>query len=468
MWQGRPNRDGWVTWKPIVRDPGPFNPYSPYAGPADPTLKAFLSCARLCSPLIRTKALSFYLPNTPTHDPVQGIVQLRTAWDMLWGMRLFPFGLTEDRSHILCLDMNGEGADGHSPVVLVPAEVYRDFRGSGKREVRKPPPLFPSSRALLENCLLQNDYPWIGNERALQRVPAAASGWTPFDWEPLLRPEAAPGELSPAGQLPDPEPSEIDGHLDRLGCKVELLRLADPGCLIPGSDMHQYRWMPALLPTDLADFEKAEGCQLPPVYHRLLMRVGNGGFGCGAGLRRLEDSCSEDFGELVGASDNGKGHLRKRFPHRRAWSPPSPLILDENDPKQVHAYERYHSVMQIAGTVLLNGTFGRGMQAFRPLLLVTNGPERGHIWCDLRGAPVGPGLLETMYMRVKPKQSYPAPGIVPLVRCGPWSLLAWLEGALDYLLAHIDELYLGLPDRRKEEFVAAHCAAFGLDRLPAA
>ena len=48
--------------------------------------------------------------------------------------------------------MKEEGADGHSPVVLVPAEVYRDFRGSKQREEPRLTPLFPSTRALLEKC----------------------------------------------------------------------------------------------------------------------------------------------------------------------------------------------------------------------------------------------------------------------------------------------------------------------------
>src|SRR5262249_9028940 len=101
-----------------------------------------------------------------------------------------------------------------------------------------------------------------------------------------------------------------------------------------------------------------------------------------------------------------------------------------------------HSLRQIAGTVLLEGAVGMGPDARQPLLLVVNGPERGHLWRDVRRVP-------------------PDGGIRPLFRRGPRPLLAWLEGALDSLLAGVDALYANIPGSTKEAFRQAAEEAFG-------
>jgi hypothetical protein len=460
MREGRRGKDGWVAWQPLFPESTRFNPFEPHAGPEDPHLKAFLTHVRLCRPLIRTKAISFFLANTPTHAPTSGMHRLKTEWwDSLWDHGYVPVGETEDGSQIVCLDDNHPDLNGEGRVVLCPAEPsFRLFGQADKKLPFRPTPLFPSFRALLEECLLHNDYPWAGDERAVTRVLAKDSGLAPFDWRPLLLTEPAANKLARDPKGAEPSAEELDAHLERLARKVEALRRADPACLILGAERHQYRMNPKLLPEELRRFETSEKCRLPVAYRQLLLRLGNGGFGAEEGLCRLEYSRSGLFGDVVDARGSDKQHLRRDFPHRRAWAPPRP-VMDEDDPEQVAAIEEYYSVRQIDGMVFLGGE--------DPILLVVNGPERGHIWRDLRGVPAGPGILDVMSGAPGSRdRSHPGPGIHPLVRRGPYSLLAWLEGAADYLLAHIDGLYTGLPNREKADYVRAANEAFGFHRLP--
>jgi hypothetical protein len=447
MAEGPPDADGWVVWKPVVCDPEPFNVFAPWRGPDAPLLEAYLTHVRLCNPLIRTRSLAFRLPNTPTHAPASGMFRLMVDWlDSPGDADYFAFAETEDREHLLCLDEKGRRRDGDHPVVLIPAAFAFRHRYDPKRAAFEAvaSPLFPSFRALLTECLLNNDYPWAGDERSCERVTASRSNLAPFDWEALLLPEPGPDRPAPSQADADPDPKQIDPHLDRIARKVEALRLADPACLIPWAEAHRYRMNPPLPADTLRRFEAAEGCRLPAAYRRLLTWLGDGGFGSGPGTCRLEESSADEFREGLEGGGAAEERLQRDFPHRVAWSPPVP-VLDEDDPEAGEAYEAYHSREQLDGTVLLEGSVGIGPDARQPLLLVVNGPERGHLWWDGRRVP-------------------PAGGIHPLVRRGPWSLLAWLEGALDHLLARIDRLYRNLPKRTRAEYRETAATAFGFTR----
>lgn len=448
MWEGPPDKDGFVIWKPVFCDPEPFNPFEPWRGPDAPFLESYLTHVRLCNPLIKTRALAFRLPNAPTHAPTSGIFRLMVDWlDSPGDGSYFAFGETEDGTHLLCLDEKRETGDGDHAIVLIPAEVAFRHRYNPNRAVfeRVATPLFPSFRALVTDCLLNNDYPWAGNERSCERVPAHRSGLAPFDWQPLLLAEPGADEAGPDQGKADIAATQADPHLDRIARKIEAMRLADPALLIPGSEAHRYRMNPRLLPAELKEFESTEKCRLPRVYRQLLLRLGNGGFGCGHGSCRLEDSATGNFENYAQGSDSDEKHLQRPFPHRVTWSPPWPL-LDEDDPEAEEAYEAYHSLRQIDGTVLLEAPVGLGPTSRQPLLLVVNGPERDHLWSDLRRTPHG--------------------GIHPLFRRGPWSLLAWLEGALDNLLARIDGLYANIPNETLATFQQAADEAFGFTREP--
>jgi hypothetical protein len=105
----------------------------------------------------------------------------------------------------------------------------------------------------------------------------------------------------------------------------------------------------------------------------------------------------------------------------------------------------YYTRRHLDGTVVIEQC-NDGYQR-RPLVLVVNGPERGHLWWDCRSVAVGPTWLERMYrLGGTPTQAKREPGIHPVMRRGPFSLLAWLEGAVDHLSARIDDLYARLPN----------------------
>jgi hypothetical protein len=115
-------------------------------------------------------------------------------------------------------------------------------------------------------------------------------------------------------------------------------------------------------------------------------------------------------------------------------------MFDEGgDEEGKRGYEEYHDPHLVNGTVLLSDLPAH--RASCNILLVVSGPERGHIWVD---------------DRVRGR------GIYPLVRRGPYSLLAWLEGGLDYLLANIDSLYQGLLGGGIDLFHGVAARAFGL------
>src|SRR5262249_22623231 len=257
-------------------------------------------------------------------------------------------------------------------------------------------PLFGSFRDLLA-ALSQSGRPaWTGQEpspysRPRVQIPA------PYDWEPWLTAEPAPDAPAPPqtdGDVDAPAPAE---HCARIADKIGLLGRLDPARLMPGAPWHFHRMSPLLLPEERAVFEQDEGGRLPEAYAAFLMQVGNGGFGPTNGLLRLERS-GGFWAAMRGSGDERfEGRLHRPFPHRTAWAPEAPDDVD--DPRG----DDYHAPGRVDGTAYLADLYAPGGAPVTAHVVV-NGPEQGHVWVDHR---------------------VNGDGILPAVRRGPYSFLAW-------------------------------------------
>jgi hypothetical protein len=218
----------------------------------------------------------------------------------------------------------------------------------------------------------------------------------------------------------------LDEHLDRIARKLALLRDRDPAYLTWGSEYHRYRHNPPLLPDERARFEAAEGCRLPEAYAAYLTRIGNGGRGPWRWMDRVEVSGAAWLTSWrLGNGGVDADRLARPFPHRRHWNPKPP------GPRSKRLAE-YHDNRRIDGTVIV-GEAADASLVRANVLLVVAGPERGHVWSDLRNY---------------------GKGIKPVFRRGPLSFLAWLEDGIDRELGKMDALYdavvavLRRPDKR--------------------
>lgn len=72
--------------------------------------------------------------------------------------------------------------------------------------------------------------------------------------------------------------------------QIEFLQHNDTSFVQFGSEAHKYQLNPKLAESDLLDFEKKEGIQLPKSYRDYLKNIGNGGAGPAYGLYSLEDA----------------------------------------------------------------------------------------------------------------------------------------------------------------------------------
>jgi hypothetical protein len=117
-----------------------------------------------------------------------------------------------------------------------------------------------------------------------------------------------------------------------------------------------------------------------------------------------------------------EGRLRRPFPHRAAWAAEPPDDEDEE------GQERYRDPGLIDGTVYL-GQLPDPQGALVDWHLVVNGPEQGHVWADHRRR---------------------GEGIVPILRRGPYSFLAWYETGIDRSLTHIHDLYQETADEARQ------------------
>jgi hypothetical protein len=153
----------------------------------------------------------------------------------------------------------------------------------------------------------------------------------------------------------------VDSFLHAAPSRLAALAARDPDHRRFGAVAHGYQLRPRLDEARLAAFEARIGVRLPEAYRDFVGRIGDGGAGPGYGLVPLARA-----GQLAGAAL------------------PSPLtgpLRHPADPDDAYGAQRH-----LDGTVLLSD-HGCGYSS----VLVVNGPERGRVYLDLRGA--GDGLV---------------------------------------------------------------------------
>jgi hypothetical protein len=435
MADGPPDPAGRVRWRWLEFDPSPwdwlYNDLPPVYG-------AYHHYHRVCRFVLRDERSSFILPPTPTPYPGFALLKLDGDWrtdqptegrDERTGF--WPLGWSEDGTDVICADMHRRGPDGDAPVVAIDRTAAFRLRprvvaSRDRRPLLAPlaRPLFGSFRDMLGHFCLGSGCRWTGREPfPLERCRGPVP--EPFDWEPWLDPEPPPDRPAPDQSGREPDPRAVADHLDRIAAKVRFARVWDPARLGIGAIWHEYALNPPLWPEERAGFEGAHRVRLPEAYAQFLMRVGNGGTGPGGGLRRLED-------RALGRCE-GDVPLAAPFPHRVAWAappdPPDPddfvRPLPEDDPTRGS---------QLLGRWPMSGEYIAAV-------LVVTGAERGHVWVDQRDA-YDPDADDLVFCRPDLPR-----GVVPVMRRGPYSFLAWYEGHLDALIDQADLLYAAIvPD----------------------
>jgi hypothetical protein len=416
MCQGKSNSAGLVAWKHVVvvRD-SLASPTLPMLG-VPPLFRAYLLRHRVGRLTWHCGAIELELPATPTHAPFFAIGWYRLRWGaLLYPSKFVPFAVSTDDKWLACFDRQTPADDGDSPVLVFPcAEVFRCWPPANRTALlRLARPLAASFRQLLHDACATPKTGLTSPKVPLALRVRASGRAAPFAWEALLDAEPNPNAAAPSQARRQVHPDNVVPHLERIADKIATLRQADPGFLIPESEFHRYRMNPTLPRQDLLAFERREGCTVPVPLAEFLMRLGNGGFGPGDGLLRLEVSAARYFTHFDPELAEDKGRLARPFPHRQAWEP-SAVKAPGHRRKDCNSYPA-----QVRGTVAV-AVVDNGTGDDRLILLVVNGRERGHLWVDDRRR---------------------GNGIYPLFRRGPWSFLAWYEQALDAILAQIDRLY---------------------------
>jgi hypothetical protein len=189
----------------------------------------------------------------------------------------------------------------------------------------------------------------------------------------------------------------------RIADKLAYLRAADRFFVVEEASSHHYRMEPRLLPAERQALETEEGCTIPPAYAAFLERVGNGGVGPAGGswLFRVQASAAGRASAHRITRGPAPNRLAEPFPHATAWMPGGINLAKIDRSDYLHPRQNNGTI----GLARLPESGGRDL-----VLLVVNGPERGHLWLDRRER---------------------GGGIVPHVRRGPNSFLAWYEGLLD-------------------------------------
>jgi hypothetical protein len=303
MWDGTPAPDGGVAWKPVFVAPRRFDPYTLNVV-APPLLDALLHHVRMCAPFVATGTFRGFLAATPTHAPNAGMRLLLFRWrkELYFKAGYLPFGFSQDETTLLCCDRRVIHPDGDSPVVLLPHdEVFRMFNRPRRSDLeRRAVPVQPSVRAFIQESMAALSPGTPPGDPTARRAEMSGRSLAAHDWEPALIPDSGPTTPAPPQETADAEVASIFPHFPRIEGKLAALRLADPAFLVPHTEYHRYRMNPLLDLSGLESFEGQEQVRLPEVYRQLLLHLGNGGFGPGRGIARLEYSSGEQIEPFLG------------------------------------------------------------------------------------------------------------------------------------------------------------------------
>lgn len=415
LWDGQPGPSGLVRWSFAF---GSRRAVSfPCAGGIPPLFRAYLGAAYGHRLPLWDGERAWVLPPVLPHCPLFHFSQLAGAWIHLYRTaRFLPIAESVCGRWLACSDRRTARTGEDAGVFAFRVEdLFRLepalFRAEVPEDLASPHgiQIYASFRDMLIDGCMGPPPPW-----ADWPSPHARDAESPpprFDWEPLLDASPLPeDEACPQDARLDA--GNLDPHLERIGRKINYLGSRDPGCLVWGAEHHRYRMHPTLTIGERKAFEREEGCELPPAYAAFLSRVGNGGRGPWQWMRRVEYSGALWAWYWQATSKRDKGRLSKPFPHRSLWNP----VREPENRKQEADYLNHK---HMRGAVQI-GEATDGSPARAMLLLVVSGPERGHVWVDLRGF---------------------GEGIRPLVRRGPLSFLSWYEEGLDAEIQRIEAVY---------------------------
>jgi hypothetical protein len=202
---------------------------------------------------------------------------------------------------------------------------------------------------------------------------------------------------------------------------LNALRAADRSLSLPGASSHRYANNPPLSETQVREFEEQFEVRLPEDYREYLLSVGNGGAGPDFGVFRLGFH-ADGHDRVRWEQGRDVGTLSAPFPLSQPWNLPGFWPEDEDavvsdavieasarelerlgiqlhrdrigrrdlvknpftgEPLPVTLWllvtEAYYSAALLNGCIPLN-TEGCNLSGW----LVVTGPERGHVWRDLR------------------------------------------------------------------------------------
>jgi SMI1/KNR4 family protein SUKH-1 len=117
---------------------------------------------------------------------------------------------------------------------------------------------------------------------------------------------------------------------------------------------HYYNFLPAMRETDVAEFEKKHGVELPDDYKQYIVHVADGGVGPSYGLNRLEDAVAE-------------AHLATSFP----WTEKTKLDSEED----FELWDTHPGFLELCH-------HGCGYYD----ILIVSGATRGFMWKDISAA----------------------------------------------------------------------------------
>lgn len=160
-----------------------------------------------------------------------------------------------------------------------------------------------------------------------------------------------------------PAMAEVDVHAT-LREMIAQLAAHDAGCVRFGARVHRYRLAPPIAEAELAAIEAAAEVALPEDYRAHLRQVGNGGAGPYYGLWPVDHPAQRAL-------------LRGPFRLTDAWRPDRAAMTPAE-------YADHFDDRHLRGTVGL-AHLGCGYLS----VLVVDGPARGTVWCDARGAGAG-------------------------------------------------------------------------------
>jgi hypothetical protein len=427
LWVGTPNTDGHVIWHPVAERNR--NVLLPYSTGLPPLFASYLSVVRSFQVPLWDGERVWLLPPSLPQNPAFHFNLIASEYIHLYRATGFlAFAESRCGRWVACFDRHTASPGTDSAVYAFQTETLfrlepRFFQEKSLFELVHPlgVRLYSSFREMLEAVCTGVAPHWEGWQSPHSRPEV--NSMTPFDWSGILPPAPKASELCSTKSLQEVG-NDLPHHIARIQSKLAILRKLDPAFLIWGAEHHRHRLLPVMTQSERTLFETTEKCTLPEAYAAYVMSIGNGGRGPWRSMRRTENSGAAWAWYWQHTDKFVKGRLQKKFPHTAEWNP----IGDQKDAKTPTGY--FHN-RHVHGTIVIGPAADATLrQAY--LLLVVSGPERGHVWSDLRNY---------------------GEGITPIVRRGPLSFLAWVEEGIDNDLTKVSEIY-GSHVRRVREFVS--------------